>query len=313
MKKKQLDNEMDVYAATTSPVVPRRPSVSQSEGSNAAADDTESSAAKTAVADTKETPPVTTVVVPTNPHPTDSKPAANGSSKVVSTSKANKKQELERLQARLVELETQAAMRKVQEELKPPAANEDLPANKAMTTPRVGGIDLRPKKIHASGFEPEDKEAVLTHFYGLGNVINFEWDGMTPSMTVEYSTRRHAEKAMSEGRVLGDRLLTFTWINEPRTVVQGPPIPSTQKYSEIQYKPSEKTEDSEDEDDGEVIQKTAGPETKQNDLKENATNANESSTKQKEDVDVLDPEAILYDGDDIVEIEEKDDERSWRR
>lgn len=45
----------------------------------------------------------------------------------------------------------------------------------------------------------------------LGTVSNYIWDDQTPTVTIQYSTRREAEKAMSEGRTLGDRLLTLTW------------------------------------------------------------------------------------------------------
>lgn len=45
----------------------------------------------------------------------------------------------------------------------------------------------------------------------LGKITNYIWDGQTPAITIQYATRREAEKAMSEGRTLGDRLLTLTW------------------------------------------------------------------------------------------------------
>lgn len=53
-----------------------------------------------------------------------------------------------------------------------------------------------------------------TFFYPkqtLGTVSNYIWDDQTPAVTIQYSSRREAEKAMSEGRTLGDRLLTLTW------------------------------------------------------------------------------------------------------
>lgn len=73
-------------------------------------------------------------------------------------------------------------------------------------------VDRRTTKINASGFEREDKEEVLAHFSLLGKITNYVWDGQTPAVTIQYSTRREAEKAMSEGRTLGDRLLTLTWV-----------------------------------------------------------------------------------------------------
>lgn len=72
-------------------------------------------------------------------------------------------------------------------------------------------VDRRTTKINASGFEREDKEEVLAHFSTLGTVSNYIWDDQTPAVTIHYSSRREAEKAMSEGRTLGDRLLTLTW------------------------------------------------------------------------------------------------------
>ncbi|KAK3864797.1 hypothetical protein Pcinc_029538 [Petrolisthes cinctipes] len=72
-------------------------------------------------------------------------------------------------------------------------------------------VDRRTTKINASGFEREDKDEVLAHFATLGKVTNYNWDGQTPAVTIQYATRREAEKAMTEGRTLGDRLLTLTW------------------------------------------------------------------------------------------------------
>ncbi|KAF2359100.1 RNA recognition motif domain [Trinorchestia longiramus] len=113
-------------------------------------------------------------------------------------------------------------------------------------------------KLHASGFEPEDKDAVLTHFASLGTVISFLWDGQTPSVTVEYSTRRHAEKAIAEGRMLGDRLLTITWVSEHRASAL-PPVPSTQKYLDVQYDPASQHDEDDDDDDGNIFERKGPP------------------------------------------------------
>lgn len=57
----------------------------------------------------------------------------------------------------------------------------------------------------------ELKELFLDPKQTLGTVSNYIWDDQTPAVTIHYSSRREAEKAMSEGRTLGDRLLTLTW------------------------------------------------------------------------------------------------------
>ena len=46
-------------------------------------------------------------------------------------------------------------------------------------------------------------------------MTNYVWDDQTPAVTIQYSARREAEKAMVEGRTLGDRLLTVTFFDSP--------------------------------------------------------------------------------------------------
>lgn len=61
----------------------------------------------------------------------------------------------------------------------------------------------------------------------LGKITNYNWDGQTPTITIQYSTRREAEKAMNEGRTLGDRLLTLTWAFDAALPVTSQPQVST--------------------------------------------------------------------------------------
>ncbi|KAA0187820.1 hypothetical protein HAZT_HAZT001502 [Hyalella azteca] len=167
-------------------------------------------------------------------------------------------------------------------------------------------------KLHASGFEPEDKDAVLTHFASLGNVISFLWDGLTPSVTVEYSTRRHAEKAFSEGRMMGDRLMTLTWVSEHKASAL-PPVPSTQQYQDRQFDPASMRLQEEDDDDDDNIfeHKTAVPEVKPRaprpvlvDGSKDVTRTTSKMEKQEPqdaEVSIVDPRALKEE----VEIEKK--------
>ena len=246
----------------------------------------------------------------------------------------SKNEELLRLQARFLELKAQAdAHKKEMSSLKTDkvSQNGQAPRNDKtvadVTSTSTGAVvfsnvDRRPSKIHASGFEPEDKDEVLSHFASLGNVINFLWDGQTPSITVEYSTRRHAEKAMNEGRNFGDRLLTLMWVNESRSQAL-PPVPSTQQYQDLQYKPEEDEPD-EDEDLAlfEEPKATAlrPPVLSSSNESKNPPAASKrrvSEDSKKED-DILDPDAIIFDevvelGDEGDEDEDKEGARAWRR
>lgn len=89
---------------------------------------------------------------------------------------------------------------------------------------QFASVDRRTTKINASGFEREDKEEVLAHFSNLGPITTYDWDDQTPAVNIIYAARHDAEKAMAEGRTLGDRLLTLTWVYEPHTPSHVQPV-----------------------------------------------------------------------------------------
>lgn len=73
---------------------------------------------------------------------------------------------------------------------------------------------LFPHHLHKNISVQNNAESHVTSLFlqqTLGKITNYVWDGQTPAITIQYSTRREAEKAMNEGRTLGDRLLTLTW------------------------------------------------------------------------------------------------------
>lgn len=74
----------------------------------------------------------------------------------------------------------------------------------------------------------------------LGNVVTYAWDKLTPSIAVQYATRRDAEKAMAEGRNLGDRLLTLTWASEVASGLGSPPPPAAAAASSGEAGPLQK-------------------------------------------------------------------------
>ncbi|XP_076068375.1 zinc finger protein swm [Oratosquilla oratoria] len=105
------------------------------------------------------------------------------------------------------------------------------------TFEHLASVDHRTTKINASGFEREDKDQVLAHFAKMGSIVNYDWDDATPAVTVQYATRREAERTMTEGRNLEDRLLTVTWVNEQ----QAPSRTSSQQVPPVMPAPHSTT------------------------------------------------------------------------
>ncbi|XP_058799557.1 RNA-binding protein 26 isoform X2 [Phymastichus coffea] len=73
-------------------------------------------------------------------------------------------------------------------------------------------IDHRPTNLLVSGYETEEKADVLAHFQQYGEIVNQIVDDATPSIVINYKSRKEAELAMSKGRNFQDRTLSITWV-----------------------------------------------------------------------------------------------------
>ncbi|XP_044580423.1 zinc finger protein swm [Cotesia glomerata] len=125
------------------------------------------------------------------------------------------------LQKRLNELRAQAAVLSI---------NATKGTNKNVKSSRVvrGGhnftcrgrgnymhvsTDHRPTSLLISGYETEEKMEVLAHFQQFGEIVNQLVDDATPSIVLNFKSRKEAEIAMLKGRTFQDRLLSVTWIS----------------------------------------------------------------------------------------------------
>uniref|UniRef100_A0A0A9VWI2 RNA-binding protein 26 n=2 Tax=Lygus hesperus TaxID=30085 RepID=A0A0A9VWI2_LYGHE len=90
-------------------------------------------------------------------------------------------------------------------------------------------VDHRPTKILVSGYEQDDKADVLTHFEKYGQIVDYISDDATPSLVLNYKSRKEAENAINNARNFHDRLLSVTWatsnMNIRGGVVTKPPTP----------------------------------------------------------------------------------------
>lgn len=76
-------------------------------------------------------------------------------------------------------------------------------------------VDHRPTKVLVSGYEEDEKTEVLAHFAQFGEIVDYIVDESTPSIILNYKSRKEAEVAMLKGRTFQDRLLSITWCNNP--------------------------------------------------------------------------------------------------
>ncbi|XP_066991429.2 RNA-binding protein 26 isoform X2 [Anabrus simplex] len=72
-------------------------------------------------------------------------------------------------------------------------------------------VDHRPTKVLVSGYEEDEKTEVLAHFAQYGEIVDYVADDSTPSIVLNYKSRKEAELAMLKGRTFQDRLLSVTW------------------------------------------------------------------------------------------------------
>ncbi|EFN81664.1 RNA-binding protein 26, partial [Harpegnathos saltator] len=74
-------------------------------------------------------------------------------------------------------------------------------------------VDHRPTSLLVSGYETEEKTEVLAHFQQFGEIVNQIVDDATPSIVINFKSRKEAEVALIKGRTFQDRLLSITWVS----------------------------------------------------------------------------------------------------
>ncbi|KAJ8688500.1 hypothetical protein QAD02_024295 [Eretmocerus hayati] len=74
-------------------------------------------------------------------------------------------------------------------------------------------VDHRPTNLLVSGYETEEKAEVIAHFQQFGEIVNQIVDDATPSIVLNYQSRKEAELAMTKGRNFQDRTLSITWVS----------------------------------------------------------------------------------------------------
>ncbi|KAG6798124.1 RNA-binding protein 26 isoform X1 [Apis laboriosa] len=74
-------------------------------------------------------------------------------------------------------------------------------------------VDHRPTSLLVSGYETEEKAEVLAHFQQFGEIVNQIVDDATPSIVINFKSRKEAEIALVKGRTFQDRLLSITWVS----------------------------------------------------------------------------------------------------
>lgn len=74
-------------------------------------------------------------------------------------------------------------------------------------------VDHRPTSLLVSGYETEEKADVLAHFQQFGEIVNQIVDDATPSIVINFKSRKEAEVALMKGRTFQDRVLSITWVS----------------------------------------------------------------------------------------------------
>lgn len=172
-----------------------------------------------------------------------------------------------------------------------------------MGGPGVTSVDRRPSKVLVSGYELEEKDALVEHFAKFGEIVDTLEDEITPSVIIHYKTRRFAEAAMSGGKNYGDRTLQLSWY------VGSTPSDyhSELSHSEVGDQPEELEDDYTPLDPTYLppgLEEEGGAEKPES--SETSKGANESNDEFGAD-DLL-TEDLLGEDD-----EEEDGERSWKR
>lgn len=72
-------------------------------------------------------------------------------------------------------------------------------------------VDRRPTTIAVTGFSLEDADALLGHFKHFGEITKHQLEEAVPSLSITYSIRQNAEKALVRGKMFRDVTLQIGW------------------------------------------------------------------------------------------------------
>lgn len=75
-------------------------------------------------------------------------------------------------------------------------------------------VDHRPTRLLVSGYEADDSDSVVAHFSQFGEITEYITDPSTPSIALNYRSRKEAEVALLKGKHFQDRTLSITWCTE---------------------------------------------------------------------------------------------------
>ncbi|XP_077293193.1 zinc finger protein swm isoform X2 [Arctopsyche grandis] len=128
-------------------------------------------------------------------------------------------QDVSELQKRVAEL------RRQQYALKTSTPARRIPMNristrgrfpKTTTSGKAGlfvnqSVDHRPRSFLVSGYEADELDLLMQHFTQYGEIVDSHTDPTTPSLWLQFKSRKVAEQAATKGRQFNDRTLTVTW------------------------------------------------------------------------------------------------------
>lgn len=72
-------------------------------------------------------------------------------------------------------------------------------------------VDRRPKQLLVTGFQPEEKDELISHIMSFGALDSHSFDMTVPSLLVSFKSRIVAEKVAAEGCTFKGKKLTMVW------------------------------------------------------------------------------------------------------
>ncbi|OXA53251.1 RNA-binding protein 26 [Folsomia candida] len=73
-------------------------------------------------------------------------------------------------------------------------------------------VDRRPTRIKITKFPVARLPEILPHFSQFGTITEYESDTVTPSMVLNFDSRKSAESAVTNGKIFGESELDITWV-----------------------------------------------------------------------------------------------------
>ncbi|XP_062534910.1 zinc finger protein swm-like [Armigeres subalbatus] len=196
-------------------------------------------------------------------------------------------------------------------------------ARAARSTNRVAplgstSVDRRPTTIAITGFALEDADALLGHFKHFGEITKHQLEETVPSLSITFSIRQNAEKALVRGKMFRDVTLQIGWVVTNSNNNTTPAVPQIEKTeSKEKVIPVENTSDTvgsnkaTDESTEKLLDEAAGEKVGP------VVSAEIASTASME---TLTETASMEEASEVQMVEEEEEEedmesedRSWRR